>query len=489
MPPKVNRRTAAASAAKAKMSKDAQYVLPAPLSQKGWKMVTDKSGWRSKAMSPGRTLYTPNGDKFKHRASSEAPEVGEVPPWVSPMPKPNRKRRQVDMSPTIESACASSGIGLTDAAQLIAFLDSIRGFKCSKKVRKGSNSYESRCNGHLTLVDAGAALGGEFVARLECSGCGLRVQFGGQTIMLQSTDTELVARDNQVAASIADSFIYAHIICGDGFHGEYKKLLDGLGSEPFSTKAYNLRLDRLHAAATTVLRKQIKWVIEELKKLGVWHEGLAICCDCSWNTPGHNAPHSVTCVRSLHIVGAVLAYCFLSRHNKQNPFLATSVAMESSASHTVLEEVRAAGGGEISVKFTADRDVNVMAAAKLVFDQLLERNCSGHWNKNQFKRHCKDPGALHPGTTKPVICKPVQFIKSIAPKYADIVLVDDSALKSEGLGPSGARRHTNEPEEFIVMKTFAGDSSDNELEVGKGSGMLALQARLTELEAARKDRF
>jgi hypothetical protein len=39
------------------------------------------------------------------------------------------------------------------------------------------------------------------------------------------------------------------------------------------------------------------------------------------------------------------------------------------------------------------------------------------------------------------------------------------------------------------MKTFAGDSSDDELEVGKGSGMLALQARLTELEAARKDRF
>ena len=108
---------------------------------------------------------------------------------------------------------------------------------------------------------------------------------------------------------------------------------------------------------------------------------------------------------------------------------------------------------------------------------------------NQFKRHCKDPGAMHPGTTKPVICKPIQFIKSIAPKYADIVLVDDSALKSGGVGPSGARRHANKPEEFIVMKTFAGDSSDNELEVGKGSGMLALQARLKELEAARKDRF
>jgi len=207
MPPKAKLWGAAGRAAKVKVPKDAQYVLPAPLLQLGWKMVRKESMSAMMAMSPGRTLYAPNGDRFKQRASSEASEVGQVAPWASPMPSAKGKRRQADMSPTIESACASSGIGLTNAAQLIAFLDRIRGFKCSKKVRKGANSYESRCNGHLTLVDAGAALGGEFVARLECSGCHLLVPFGGQTIMLQSTDKDLVARDNQVAASIADSFI------------------------------------------------------------------------------------------------------------------------------------------------------------------------------------------------------------------------------------------------------------------------------------------
>jgi hypothetical protein len=108
---------------------------------------------------------------------------------------------------------------------------------------------------------------------------------------------------------------------------------------------------------------------------------------------------------------------------------------------------------------------------------------------NQFKRNWQDPEAMHPGTTKPVICKPAQFIKACSPKYADVLLVDDSALKSEGVGPLGGRRHANKPEEFLVMKTFAGDSSDNELEVDKGSGMLALKARLEELEAARKHRF
>ena len=39
------------------------------------------------------------------------------------------------------------------------------------------------------------------------------------------------------------------------------------------------------------------------------------------------------------------------------------------------------------------------------------------------------------------------------------------------------------------MKTFTGDSSDNELEVDKGAGMLALKARLQQLETARKGRF
>ena len=108
---------------------------------------------------------------------------------------------------------------------------------------------------------------------------------------------------------------------------------------------------------------------------------------------------------------------------------------------------------------------------------------------NQFKRKPEDPGAVHPGTSKPVICKPVHFIKSCSPKYADVLLVDDSAVKSEGVGPARARRHANKPEEFIVMKTFTGDSSDNELEVDKGAGMLALKARLQQLETARKGRF
>ena len=60
MPPKAKSRTAAASAASAKARKPTQDVLPAPLEQKGWKMVQDKSMGKLVAMSPGGKLYTPS---------------------------------------------------------------------------------------------------------------------------------------------------------------------------------------------------------------------------------------------------------------------------------------------------------------------------------------------------------------------------------------------------------------------------------------------
>ena len=43
-------------------------------------MVHSKSMGSLMVTSPGRTLYAPNSDRFKLRAFSAAPEVGQVPP-------------------------------------------------------------------------------------------------------------------------------------------------------------------------------------------------------------------------------------------------------------------------------------------------------------------------------------------------------------------------------------------------------------------------
>ena len=90
------------------MPKDAQDVLPAALEQEGWEMVQVESMETMKAMSPGRTKYLPNSDHFRLRAFPTAPEVGQVPPWASPMPSTKRKRREADMSP---SKCQAPHVG------------------------------------------------------------------------------------------------------------------------------------------------------------------------------------------------------------------------------------------------------------------------------------------------------------------------------------------------------------------------------------------
>ena len=64
----------------------------------------------------------------------------------------------------------------------------------------------------------------------------------------------------------------------------------------------------------------------------------------------------------------------------------------------------------------------------------------------------------------------------------NLQMVDNDVEKSQGLGPVNNRRWVNKPEEHIELKSFKGESDDDEL---IGAGALALEAKLKALERAR----
>ena len=93
MPRKPRRRGSVARAAAAKAPTVAAYVLPQSLVKLGWKMVHDRAAGCMRAKSPEGALFATGSDKFKRRVSSAAPEVGEVPPWMSPTANMLLKRK------------------------------------------------------------------------------------------------------------------------------------------------------------------------------------------------------------------------------------------------------------------------------------------------------------------------------------------------------------------------------------------------------------
>ena len=83
---------------------------------------------------------------------------------------------------------------------------------------------------------------------------------------------------------------------------------------------------------------------------------------------------------------------------------------------------------------------------------------------------------------KNIVIKPISMIKSMLPQYKDIVLFDNNIEKCLGFSQKPNCRLSNDPKEFIIVKSFRGDPNDNELQHGVGAGSIKLFNHIKEYQ-------
>ena len=71
------------------------------------------------------------------------------------------------------------------------------------------------------------------------------------------------------------------------------------------------------------------------------------------------------------------------------------------------------------------------------------------------------------------------------PQYEDIVLFDNNIEKCMGFSQKPGSRLSNKEDEYIIVKSFRGDTNDNELEYGKGKGCTQLLEFIDEYQSRK----
>ena len=87
---------------------------------------------------------------------------------------------------------------------------------------------------------------------------------------------------------------------------------------------------------------------------------------------------------------------------------------------------------------------------------------------------CKTRHVFKDNPGKSIVIKPVSMLKSMLPHYDDVVLFDNNVEKMLGFSQKKNCRMSNSDDEYIIVKSFRGDSNDNELEYGVGDGCTKL---------------
>ena len=87
---------------------------------------------------------------------------------------------------------------------------------------------------------------------------------------------------------------------------------------------------------------------------------------------------------------------------------------------------------------------------------------------------CKTRKTFPDNPGKSIVIKPLSLVRSMLPQYKNIVLFDNNIEKSLGFTQKAGCRLSNSPEEYIIVKSFRGDSDDIELKYGVGEGCTKL---------------
>jgi hypothetical protein len=201
-------------------------------------------------------------------------------------------------------------------------------------------------------------------------------------------------------------------------YGQYRTFLSRLGAEPYSHPIFQRKAEGIAAAVRKVLDEQCEAAKHYIKNLHgpckkgetrvTWKRMFA-AADCSWCTPAdNNAPHGMFCVRIPTLHGALLDYELMSRNSKENPFLATSTAMECHGGFMCFTRLEEEGCGSESFKMVLDGDTALQTCFLIISKNGVIRFCCSHRNKNCGKntklagvgkgKHCCCQGKNHKWT-------------------------------------------------------------------------------------------
>ena len=101
----------------------------------------------------------------------------------------------------------------------------------------------------------------------------------------------------------------------------------------------------------------------------------------------------------------------------------------------------------------------------------IEKNLDFHFRSLPG---CKTRKTFANNPGKFIVIKPINHLKAMLPQYTDIVLFDNNIEKCLGFSQKPGCRSSNSPTEYIIVKSFQGDSNDTELQFGVGEGCTKL---------------
>jgi len=94
----------------------------------------------------------------------------------------------------------------------------------------------------------------------------------------------------------------------------------------------------------------------------------------------------------------------------------------------------------------------------------------------EFRRRGKS--RFFPGSSKVIYAKPLKAVKMMFPSYAGYLQIDDDIEKMMGLGSGRKRRLFNNSDEYVITPKFAGDLTDNALQMGVGVTAVEVRKRI-----------